>query len=154
MSALYKVYGTVLARKCPEVRTIISQLRKHAPTNTDIEVCECDSGVVAISFDVYGTFATGGVLEFDELVQSLGPYATEPVVLFTNYEYEEGELVVAPTADAARAMLSSYRLEQIGPLIEDLTVEDRITLARKPGSFRLVDDQPVGDEVHPGASPI
>jgi hypothetical protein len=129
MSVFYQVYGTVDVRKCPEVRAILARLRDRMFGLYEMEVCEYSPGLLAVSFDVFGTFAGGVVLELDELIQSLGPYTTEPAILSTNYEYEEGELVVAATEEGARAALSSHRLRQIRLRLSELIQPDRIELA-------------------------
>src|SRR5208282_4258329 len=69
----------------------------------------------------------GGVLVLDELLESLGPYTVEAAVL--TGEYEPCELVIAPTAEAGVTALSRHRLNQIKPLLNDLTTEGRESLA-------------------------
>ena len=84
-----------------------------------------------------GSSPLGGVLVLDELLESLGPYTLEAAVLTGEYENEPCELVVAPTAEAGATALSHYRLNQIKPMLQELTAQDRqslVTLLREPDS--------------------
>jgi hypothetical protein len=91
----------------------------------------------ADDFSIEGTgeFAAGGVLVLDELLESLGPYAVEAAVLTGEYENELYELVIAPTTEAGATALSHHRLDQIKPMLRELTASDReslLTLLREP----------------------
>jgi hypothetical protein len=97
----------------------------------EFDVNECDPDVLAVSLEGGGSFAAGGVLDFDGLLQSLGPYTVKPAVLVTTYEDEEGELIVARSDAESREMLSRHRLDQIEVLLRDVTPEDRVKLADK-----------------------
>ena len=73
----------------------------------------------------------------DELLESLGPYTLEAAVLTGEYENEPCELVVAPTAEAGATALSHHRLNQIKPMLQELTAQDRqslVILLREPES--------------------
>src|SRR5438105_2633611 len=95
MSAFYQIYGTVRVRKCPAAEAIIARLKDHDAGGIEIDVDDCDPEVLAVSLEGGGFFAGGGVLDFDALLQALGPHSVEPAVLATTYEDEEGELIVA-----------------------------------------------------------
>ena len=55
----------------------------------------------------------------------------EPAVLITEYEGDEGELIVARSDAESTEMLSRHRLDQIEMLLRDVTPEDRAKLADK-----------------------
>jgi hypothetical protein len=65
------------------------------------------------------------VLDFDQVLRSLGPYILEPAVFATSYENQAGELIVASTDLVEKTALSKHRLEQIKSLVRDLIPEDR-----------------------------
>ena len=94
-----------------------------------------DAEVDEFSIEGTGEFATGGVLVLDETLESLGPYAVEAAVLTGEYENEPCELVVAPTTEAGATALSHHRLDQIKPMLRELTAQDcesLVTLLREP----------------------
>src|SRR5262245_39793522 len=113
MSAFYQIYGTIRVRKCPEAPAIIAPLQNHQVAQVDVEVSKCAPDALAVSLEGGAFFAAGGVIEFDALIQSLGPYSVEPAVLVTRYEDEEGELIVARSDAESRERLSRHRLDQI-----------------------------------------
>ena len=86
---------------------------------------------MSISLEGGSSFAAGEVLDFDKLLQSLGSHVVEPAVLDTEYEGEDGELVVARSDAESAETLSRHRLEQIDILLGDVTPEDRTRLADK-----------------------
>ncbi len=120
-----------MVRKCPESEAIIARLLDHDAGDIEIDVSDGGPDILAVMLEGGGSFAAGGVLDFDQLLQSLGPYTTVPAVLATTYDYEDGELVVARTDAESREELSRHRLEQIGVLLRDVTPEDRAKLADK-----------------------
>ena len=63
------------------------------------------------------------------LIDSRGPHALEGAVLTGNDDNEPCESAVAPTADAGALAVSRHRLNQIKPLMSDLTTEDRESFA-------------------------
>ena len=130
MSAWYAISGSVRVRRCPEVDAIAAKIRAHCDRDFTVNLVPVDSETDEFSIEGAGEFAAGGVLELDELLVSLGPYALEPVVLTGEYENEPCELVVAPTAEAGAAALSHHRLNQIKPMLLELTAQDRQSLVR------------------------
>jgi hypothetical protein len=80
-----------------------------------------DAEVDAFSIEGTGEFAAGGVLVLDETLESLGPYAVEAAVLAGEYENEPCELVVAPTTESGATALSHHRLDQIKPMLRELS---------------------------------
>ena len=76
-------------------------------------------------------FATGYVLGIEELLESLGPYALVGAVFGGECDGQPWEVVVAPSEEAGRVALSQSRLEEIDPLVDDLTAEDRARLVAK-----------------------
>ena len=137
MSAFYEIYGTIRLRKCPEAEAMIARLQDDPVGEVEIEVNECDPDVLAVSLEGGGCFAAGGVLEYDERLQSLGPYVVEPAVLVTTYEGEEGELIVARTDAESREILSRYRVDQIEVLLRDVTPGDHAKLTDKLQAPRI-----------------
>jgi len=87
MSAFYGLYGGIRLRNCPEVAKIIESLRESSIV--DVEVSECEPGVIALFLDGCGVGSSASLLETDDLVLSLGPYTLEPAILISNYEHAE-----------------------------------------------------------------
>jgi hypothetical protein len=129
VSAFHEVFGKIRVRKCPEAEAIIARLLKYDAGDIEIDVRKDDTDVLAVSLEGGGSFAAGGVLEFDRRLQSLGLHAVEPAVLATTYDGEDGELVVARTDAESRETLSRHRLDQIDVLLRDVMPEDRARLA-------------------------
>src|SRR5208282_861626 len=131
MSAWYSLTGTVRVRRSQEVDAIIAEIRSHCGRYFafDVDLVPVGSETDEFSIEGAGEFAAGGVLKLDSLIQSLGPHALEAAVLTGEYENEPCELVVAPTAEAGSTALSRHRFNQIKPLLNDLTTEDRESLA-------------------------
>jgi hypothetical protein len=137
MSAWYAIGGTVRVRRCPDVKTIVAKIREHCDRDFTVSLVPSDAEVDEFSIEGAGEFAAGGVLVFDELLQSLGSYAVEAAVFTGEYENEPCELVIAPTAEAGLSALSHHRLNQIKPMLLELSAQDRgslITLLREPDS--------------------
>ncbi len=135
MSAWYSISGTVRVRRCPEVDAIAAKIRAHCDRDFAVNLVPMDAEVDEFSIEGTGEFAAGGVLVLDELLESLGPYAVEAAVLTGEYENEPCKLVVAPTTEAGATALSHHRLDQIKPLLRELTAQDRqslVTLLREP----------------------
>jgi hypothetical protein len=129
VSAFYEVFGTIRVRRCRAARAIIARLLKYDAGGIEIDVGEDEPGVLSVSLQGGGSFAAGGVLEFDQLLQSLGPYTLEPAVLAATYDSEDGELVVARNDAESRKTLSRHRLDQIDVLLREVMLEDRARLA-------------------------
>ena len=137
MSAWYSISGTVRVRRCPEIQEIIRNIQAHCDRDFTINLVTTDHETADFSIEGAGEFAAGGVLTLDEMLESLGPYAVEAAVLTGEYENEPCELVVAPTAEAGATALSHYRLNQIKPMLRELTAQDRqslVTLLQEPDS--------------------
>ena len=135
MSAWYSISGTVRVRRCPEVDAIAAKIRAHCDREFTVNLVPRDAEIDEFSIEGAGEFAAGGVLVLDELLVSLGSYALEAAVLSGEYENEPCELVVAPTAEAGATALSHHRLNQIKPMLLELTAQDRqslVTLLRTP----------------------
>ena len=133
--AWYSISGTVRVRRCPEVDAIAAKIRAHCDRDFAVNLVPMDSEVDDFSIEGTGEFAAGGVLVLDETLESLGPYAVEAAVLTGEYENEPCELVVAPTIEAGATALSHHRLDQIKPMLRELTAQDReslVTLLREP----------------------
>jgi hypothetical protein len=131
VSAFYEVFGTIRVRKCPEAEAIIALLLDHDAGEIEIDVSECEPDMLEVSLEGGGSFAAGGVLEFDQLLQSLGPFTVEPTILDTSYDYENGELIVARSDEESRQTLSRRRLDQIDVLLREVTPEDWAKLVEK-----------------------
>jgi hypothetical protein len=125
MSAWCSLHGTVRVRESPKVEAIITKIREHCDRDFEVNLVPVDSEISLFSLEGAGEFAAGGVLALDELIVSLGPQAVEAAVLTGEYENEPCDLVVAPTPQAARSALSRHRLDQIKPLLRELTAEDK-----------------------------
>ena len=132
MSAWYSISGTVRVRRCPEVHAIAAKIRAHCDRDFAVNLVPMDAEVDEFSIEGTGEFAAGGVLVLDETLESLGPYAVEAAVLTGEYENEPYEL---PTTEAGATALSHHRLDQIKPMLRELTAQDReslVTLLREP----------------------
>jgi len=137
MSAWYSINGSVRVRRCPEVCEIAAKIREHCDRDFTVNLVPRDADVDEFSIEGAGELPLGCVRELDELLESLGPYALEAAVLTGDYENEPCELVVAPTSEAGVSALSHYRLNQIKPMLQALTDEDRhslVILMREPDS--------------------
>jgi hypothetical protein len=137
MSAWYSMSGIVRVRRCPEVDAIVQKIRAHCDRDFAVNLEPKDAQIVEFSISGMGEFAAGGVLVLDELLKSLGSYALEAAVLTGEYENDPCELVVAPTTEAGAIALSNHRLNQIKPMLLELTAQDRlslVTLLREAGS--------------------
>jgi hypothetical protein len=135
MSAWYSISGTVRVRRCPEVDAIAAKIRAHCDRDFAVNLIPINADVELFSIEGTGEFAASGVLVLDETLVSLGPYAVEAAVLTGEYENEPCALVVAPTTESGTTALSRHRLEQIKPLLRELTAQDReslVTLLREP----------------------
>jgi hypothetical protein len=128
MSACYEISGVVRVRRSPALDAILAGLRGYFRPGLilAVESEEREPGILTVSLDAVGVFTRGaGVPELDEMLRWLGPHAVEPAIFLTMYEHRPGELVVAPSENAARAALSRHRREQIEPLSQDLIASDR-----------------------------
>jgi hypothetical protein len=137
MSAWYAIGGSIPVRRCPEVDAIAAKIREHCDRDFAVSLVPRDAEVDEFSIEGAGEFAAGGVLVLDKLLESLGPYTLEAAVLTGEYENEPCELVVAPTAEVGVTALSRYRLNQIKPMLQELTAQDRqslVILMREPDS--------------------
>jgi hypothetical protein len=131
VSAFYEIYGTIRVRKCPKAIAIIARLEDFPQYGIELDINKCEPGILAVSLEGGSSFAAGEVLDFDKLLQSLGPYVVEPAILITDYEGDEGELIVARSDVESTEMLSRHRVDQIEVLLRDVTPEDRAKLADK-----------------------
>ena len=131
MSSWYSICGWIRVRKCPEVEHILRQLREHCGEGIKVEVTDIEPDQLEISVEGSSLFPRGYVLEIEELLYSLGPFALEGAVFGGDCDGQPWEVVVAPSEQAGRVALSQSRLEEIDPLVEDLTVEDRARLVGK-----------------------
>ncbi len=129
MSARYAISGGVRFRRCPEVQATVAKIREHCDPDFTVSLVPRDAEVDEFSIEGAGQFPVGCVRVLDELLESLGPYTLEAAVLTGEYENEPCELVVAPTAEASAIALSHHRLEQIKPLLPELSTQDRQALA-------------------------
>jgi hypothetical protein len=129
MSAWYSISGPVRVRRCPEVCAIAAKIQEHCDRDFTVSLVPRDAEVDEFSIEGAGEFVAGGVLKLDSLIQSLGPHALQAAVLIGEYENEPCVLVIAPTAEAGATALSGHRLNQIKPLLNDLTTEGRESLA-------------------------
>ena len=135
MSAWYSMNGTVRVRRCQEVAAVVAKIRSHCDQNFTVARAAEDDEMDRFSIEGAGEFAAGGVLILDELLLSLGPHAPEGAVLTGEYENGPCELVIAPTAEAGASALSHHRLNQIKPMLRELTAQDRhslVDLLRSP----------------------
>jgi hypothetical protein len=135
MSAWYSISGKVRVRRCPQITAIVAKIQEHCDRDFTVTLAAVDDDISEFSIEGAGEFAAGGVLVLGELLESLGPFALEAAVLRGEYENEPCELVVASSAAAGAMALSHHRLNQIKPMLPELTAKDRqslVTLLREP----------------------
>ena len=128
MSAWYSINGSVRVRRCPEVYEIAEKIGEHCDRDFTVSLVPRDADVDEFSIEGAGEFPLGCVRVLDELLESLGPYTLEAAVLTGEYENEPCELVVASTSEAGATALSHHRLNQIKPMVQALTADDRQSL--------------------------
>ena len=131
MSNWYTICGWVRVRKCTEVDDIVKQLKDRCGLGIEIDVSDVEPDQLEISVEGGSLFPTGYVLGIEELLESLGPFASEGAVFSGDCDGQPWEVVVAPSEEAGRVALSQSRLEEIDPLVDDLTAEDRARLVAK-----------------------
>jgi hypothetical protein len=131
VSSRYTICGWVRVRKCAEVGDIIKELQDRCGHGIEIDAEDVESDQLDISVEGGSLFATGYVLGIKELLDSLGPYTSVVAVFGGECDGQPWELVVAPLEEAGRVALSQSRLEEIDPLVDDLTTEDRARLVAK-----------------------
>jgi len=131
MSTWYSICGWVRVRKCAEVEDILRQLEDRCGDGIKIDVSGDEPDQFEISVEGGSLFPRGYVLGIEELLESLGPFALEGAVFSGECDGQPWEVVVAPTEEAGRVALSQSRLEEIDPLVDDLTAEDRARLVEK-----------------------
>ena len=130
MSNWYTICGWVRVRKCAEVDDIIKQLQDRCGQRIVIDTEDVESDQLEIGVEGGSRFARGYVLGIEELLESRGPYALVGAVR-RRVRRPAWVVVVAPSEEAGHVALSQSRLEEIDPLVDDLTAEDRVRLVTK-----------------------
>jgi hypothetical protein len=131
MSIWYSICGWVRVRKCAEAEDIIKQLGERCGQSIKVDVSGDEPDQLEISVEGGSLFPKGYALGIEELLESLGPFALEGAVFGGDCDGQPWEVVVAPSEEAGRVALSQSRLEEIDPLVDDLTPEDRARLVAK-----------------------
>jgi hypothetical protein len=129
VSAFYQIAGTIRVHRCPEAGAIIDRLRGYLDGGIEVDVHECAPGVLEVLLGGGALVSGAGAREFDELVQSLGPYVAEPAIIETVYESEASDLVVVRSDAEAAELLGRHRVDQIELLLREVTPEDQAKLA-------------------------
>ena len=136
MSLTYSICGWIRVRKCAEVEEIIKQLRDCLGQGFEIDVSEVESDQLEISMEGGSLFAKGYLLGIEQLLCSLGPFASEGAVFSGVCDGQPWEVAVAPTEEAGRVALSRSRLEEIDPLVNDLIAQRYLPLRGSSGILR------------------
>jgi hypothetical protein len=131
MSTWYSICGWVCVRKCAEVQDILRQLRGSFGEGIQVDVSDGQADQLEISVEGGSLLSQGHELGIEELLSSLGPFALEGAVFSGDCDSQPWEVAVAPTEEAVRVALSHSRLEEIDPLVDDLTPDDRARLVAK-----------------------
>jgi hypothetical protein len=131
MSSWFSICGWIRLNKGAEVDDIVRQLKDRCGQGIEIDVSDVEPDQLEISVEGGSLFPRGYVLGIEELLQSLGPFASEGAVFGGECDGQPWEVVVAPSEEAGRVALSESRLEEIDPLVDDLTAEDRARLVAK-----------------------
>ncbi len=131
MSTWYSICGWIRVRKCAEVDDIIKELRDRCGQGFEIDVSHAEPDELEISVEGSSLFPTGYVLGIEELLCSLGPFASEGAVFSGDCKGQPWEAVVASSEEAGQVALSQSRLEEFDSLVDDLTAEDRARLVAK-----------------------
>ena len=125
MSSWFSICGWIRLNKCAEIDDIVKQLKDRCGQGIEIDVSDVAPDQLEISVEGGSLFPRAYVLGIEELLESLGPFALEGAVFGGECDGQPWEVVVAPSEEAGRDALSQSRLEEVDPLVEDLTAEDR-----------------------------
>jgi hypothetical protein len=131
MTCSYSICGWIRVRKCPETEHIVTQLRARCGKGIEIDATEVRSDQFEVGVEGASVVAMGFALGIEELLEALGPFASEGVVFVGESDGQPWELVVAPSEEAGLVALSQCRLEEIDPLVDDLNADDRARLLAK-----------------------
>ncbi len=131
MSTWYSICGWIRVESARRSSEIIKQLRDRCGQGIKIDVSDVEPDQLEISVEGGSLFPEGYVLGIEELLCSLGSFALEGAVFSGDCDGQPWEVVVAPSEEAGRVALSQSRLEEIDPLVDDLTAEDRARLVAK-----------------------
>ena len=93
MCAWYLISGTARLRRCPEVESILNELRDLRGDEFEVIAEDAGPGTIELTFRGGSEFTDAGADELDTILGSLGRYATEPAVFTGDYD---GELRVVP----------------------------------------------------------
>ncbi len=97
MSAWYLIAGTARLRRCPEVESILHELRDLRGDEFEVITIDVVPNAIELTFRGGSEFTDAGADELDAILGSLGRYATEPAVFTGDYD---GELRVVPVDPA------------------------------------------------------
>jgi hypothetical protein len=111
------------------VTVIISKIQEHCGDDLRVDAAESGDGELGITVEGCAEFAAGEAMKLDDLIQALGTFALEAAIFGGVYDHDPCEFIVAPPGDDGRIAISRLRLDQIKPLIDDLSPEDRVKLA-------------------------
>jgi hypothetical protein len=131
MTCSYSICGWIRVRKCPETEHIITQLRKRCGKGIEIDATEVHSDLLEVGVEGGSDVAMGFAPGIRELLEALGPFALEGAVFAGERDGQPWEQIVAPSKEAGLAALSQCRLEEIDPLLDDLSADDRARLLAK-----------------------
>jgi hypothetical protein len=131
MTYSFSICGWVRVRKCKEVEVIVTRLAESCSLEIELDVFDVEEDQLQISVEASSVVPSGAPVEIEELLRSLGPYASEGAVFSGECDGQPWEMVVAPSEEAGRVALSQSRFEEIDPLVDDLTVGDREKLIAK-----------------------
>ena len=101
MSSRYTICGWIRARKCAAVRSISLETAPRSlwPGLSKVEVTDVELDQLENrSVEGGSLFPRGYVLEIEELLGSLGPFASEGAVFSGDCDGQPWEVVVAPSA--------------------------------------------------------
>jgi hypothetical protein len=131
MTRWYSIDGWVRVRRCIEVEQIVAELRTLCCLGIEVDTAELEANELQVCVEGCSDVPATLTAEIEELLGSLGLYASEGAVFSGDCDGQPWEVVVAPSEEAGRLALSQSRLEEIDPLVDDLTVEDRARLVAK-----------------------
>ncbi len=98
MSAWYELSGTARLRRCPEVESILEELRDLRREEFKVVLADAGDGSIEVTFRGGSEFTDAGADELDGLLASLGRHAVEPAA-FTGLFDDELSVVPLDPAD-------------------------------------------------------
>jgi hypothetical protein len=120
----YWLHGTVHVRDSEDVRKIIDEYRSMCPGDMDLKVEEvAGDGTLTLRFAGSEIMSIVRACVLDDLVLSLGPHATRPCYVRTDFNGQSGHLYVVRPEQAIEFESATARGDAID-LLAQMTIDD------------------------------